>query len=257
MNGSAMWINEYTTFLPSNVYGDEIRSFAQDSDGNIYVTGRHYGDNYGTPTYTNCDILTLKLSPEGEIIWENRYQYGITNCDIGNDIVLKNGYLYIAGESQRLGISTDFDYTTLKINATTGTTEHVYRYNGLANGHDALWSVCVLDNGDYAVTGLSYINSKYNWTTQFITENALLVQNNQQSKIEISPNPIASGNILSVNGGQYFKYKLLSITGQIVQSGDFNSANNQQIMIDAVTSGMYLLQLENDKEITLKKLIVK
>lgn len=257
LNGAAIWIGEYPSFIPSNVYADEIKSVIQDNDGNIYVTGRHYGHNYGTPNYTNGDILTLKYSPNGDLIWENRYQYGINNCDVGNFITLKNGYLYVGGESQRLGVSTDYDYVTLKINATTGVTNQVYRYNGNENGNDSVSSICVLDNGNYAITGLSYINSKYNWTTQFFADTLSVENNGSMDNFEISPNPISVGEFITIKGSQYFKYKLISSIGQIVQSGKVNSIENQKIQIENIKPGIYLLKLENETSVTTRKLIVK
>ncbi|MBK8875713.1 MAG: hypothetical protein IPN13_18095 [Bacteroidetes bacterium] len=51
--------------------------------------------NYGTPSYTNADILTLKYNSNGNLIWQSRYEYGINNADIGNVIILKNGQIYV------------------------------------------------------------------------------------------------------------------------------------------------------------------
>lgn len=257
LNGAATWIGEYPSFIPSNVHADEIKSVVQDNDGNIYVTGRHYGHNYGTTTYTNADLLTLKYSPDGNLIWENRYQYGINNADIGNSITLKNGYLYIGGNSQRLGISTDYDYVTLKINATTGITNQVYRYNGSENGNDSVSSICVLDNGNYAITGLSYMNSKYNWTTQFFADSLSVESNESIENFEIRPNPVSVGESIMIKGNQYSRYKLISSIGQIVQSGNMNSNENQKIQIESVKTGIYLLILENETSVTTKKLIIK
>lgn len=256
MNGASIWLGEYSTFLPSNVHADEIKSVIQDSEGNIYVTGRHYGHNYNGPTYTNSDILTLKYSPNGNLIWENRYQYGINNADIGNFITLKNGYLYVGGQSQRLGISTDYDFVTLKINATTGTTSQVYRYNGLENRDDSVSSICVLDNGNYAITGLSYINAKYNWTTQFFTD-PLSTQNNQFVHVKISPNPVSASEFITIQGHSFFEYKLISSVGQIVQSGKINQLESQKIFIENIKAGIYFLQLKNGTDETIKKLIIQ
>lgn len=256
-NGASFFLREYPTFLTNNVVGDQIESVTEDSDGNIYLTGRHYGHNYGTPSYTNGDILTLKYSPNGTLLWENRYQYGINNGDFGNCITLKNGYLYVGGESQRQGQFTDNDYITLKINAATGQTSQVYRYNGLESGNDSVSSICVLDNGNYAITGLSFSNSKYNWTTQFFTDSNLSIESNtNRNAITIAPNPISIGNFLTITGLRYSRYKMLSSMGQIVQSGTLNLESNQKILMEKVKPGVYMLQLENETEKTVKKVII-
>jgi hypothetical protein len=255
LNGSSLFLREYNTFLPSNVNADEIIGMTQDSDGNIYVTGRHYGHNYGTPAYTNGDILTLKYSPTGSLIWENRYQYGGNNCDIGHTISLKNGKIYVGGYSERFGVQTGYDYVTLKIDAVTGATDQVYRYNGPANGDDAVYAMCVLDNDDYALTGLSYNGSAYDWTTQFFSSGLSVVKNIKKDT-EISPNPVAAGSFLTINGSLYDSYTLSSSLGQVVQSGKL-LGDSPKIRIANIQTGMYILQLESKTATTCKKVIIE
>ena len=255
LDGASFWVREYGTFLPSNNIADEMRSVTQDTDGNIYITGRHYGHNIDTPSFTNADILTLKYNSSGTLIWQNRYQYGVNNADIGNFITLKNGYIYVGGESERAGVPSDYDYVFLKINASTGATDHVYRYNAPSNGDDSISSICVLDNGDFALTGLSYINSQYDWTTQFFSDHLSVQDNEIKDNSEISPNPVSAGSVLNI-GGKFDDYKLFSPIGQIVQSGNLNT-DNQKILVGNIAAGIYLLRLENETGKTIKKVIVK
>ena len=258
LSGSLIWTQQFGTNLPSNVSGDEMKATIQDSAGNIYITGRHYGLNYGTPSYTNADILTLKYNSNGSLIWQNRYEYGVNNADIGNTIILKNGQVYVGGNSERLGVGTGYDYVILKIDSASGLSTGVYRYDGLANGDDAVSSLYVFDNGNVALTGLSYINSQYDWTTQLLSDVVLSVHNfTAENNFQVYPNPTARGEVLTIVGNGIKSYSIISAVGQIVQQGTLETNNSHSMQIDNVTTGMYLLYLKTDNGIMTRKLIVK
>jgi len=256
--GVVIWTHEYGTNLPSNVSGDEIRATLQDSVGNILITGKHYGKNYGYPNYTNADILTIKYDSNGNLIWQNRYEYGGNNADIGNTIVLKNGQIYVGGQSQRLGQGTDYDYVVLKIDFATGISTGVYRYDGPASGNDAVSSLYVFDNGNIALTGLSYTNSQYDWTTQLLSDVVLSIQNiSSQNNFRVYPNPAIAGQILNIKGEGIKSYSIISSTGKIVQQGKLEAYDFHSIQLENLMTGMYLLYLQTDKEIKISKIIVK
>ena len=167
--GNLVWAHDYGTNLPSNVSGDEIRAMVQDEEGNIYVTGRHFGMNYGMPNHTNNDILTLKYSPNGQLLWENRYEFGGNNADIGNALFVRNGNVYVGGKSQSLGVGHSYDYIVLKLDAATGEMTGCYRHDR-DERDDAISSVYVFDDGRVAVTGRSEAQSEYVWTTQLFND---------------------------------------------------------------------------------------
>ncbi|MCR9172904.1 MAG: hypothetical protein NXI10_10445 [bacterium] len=168
LNGNVIWSEYYGTNLPSNVSGDEIIAVLQDSTGSIYATGRHYGDQYGTSFYSNADILTIKYDSSGTIVWENRFEYEGNNADIGSSLAIRFGKVYVGGRIQRNGVGSDYNYGVLEMDATDGVLSGGYMYNGPLDGDDVVSSICIIDNGDIAITGLSSINQHYDWTTQLI-----------------------------------------------------------------------------------------
>ncbi len=258
LSGTLLWTQLYGTNLPSNISGDEMKAIIQDSSGNIYITGRHYGLNYGTPSYTNADILTLKYNNNGNLIWQNRYKYGVDNADIGNTIKLKNGQIYIGGTSQRLGVATDYDYLVLKIDSATGLSTGIYRYDGLASGNDIVSSLYVFDNGNVALTGSSYINSKYDWTTQLLSDVVLSVQNiSLENNFQVYPNPTAGGEILTIVGNNIKSYSVISAIGQVVQQGTLETNDINTIQLDNINAGIYLLHVKTNQEIMTRKIIVR
>ena len=252
LNGALIWSQQYATNLPSSTTGDEAIATIQDSLGNIFITGRHYGLNYGSPSYTNADILTLKYDNGGNLIWQNRYEYGINNADIGNTLILKNGQVYVGGNSQRLGVETDYDYVVLKIDATTGLSTGVYRYNGLANGDDAVTSLCVFDNGSLALTGLSYMNTEFGWITQYLKDVTLSVQAvDEESTLRIFPNPANETLTISLpENASTTDCIIFDNAGKEVKRFTISGGDNQ-VDITELESGIYILQIGDQiKKIT-------
>ncbi len=45
--GNFQWTYHKDTNLPSNVHADELTDCTFDAEGNVYVTGRYYGEHYG------------------------------------------------------------------------------------------------------------------------------------------------------------------------------------------------------------------
>jgi hypothetical protein len=232
----------------------EIRQVIQDSEGNIYVTGRYFG----TQPDTNNDILTTKYDSTGNVIWQNIYKYGAQNADIGNTLMLKNGYVYVGGKSEREGISSDYDYILLQLNAESGSLNGLYRYNGAENGNDEISSIYVFDNDNVAITGLSYLNSGYNQTTQLLSGVPLGAQEvTYGQNITVWPNPAENGNLLTLKGTDLKHYKIFSTTGQIVFEDNFDTSEIYSIPTAGLSSGMYFLTVESENGRHTQKILIQ
>ena len=109
-----------------------------------------------------------------------------------------------------------------------------------------------------ALTGLSYINSQYDWTTQLLPDVVLSVQNiDKENSFHVYPNPTTSGEVLTIVGNSIKSYSIISATGQIVQQGTLEKNEYNSIYLNNVSTGMYLLYLKTDNGIMTRKLIVK
>jgi hypothetical protein len=94
--------------------GSEYDAFAKvqpTSDGNIIVTG------YTIPDNGRSDILTVKLDPDGNTLWEKTY--GGSDWEISQDIIEHNNGYLIVGSTNSTDISNienkgDFDFLFLK-----------------------------------------------------------------------------------------------------------------------------------------------
>lgn len=77
-----------------------------------------------------------------------------------------------------------------------------------------------------------------------------------ENELKLYPNP-TSNNIIIIDDkklSEIFEYKVIDLTGRIVKSG--SSKFNEQISIESLTSGNYIIEIEieNDQKLT-KKLI--
>lgn len=247
-DGKQIW----TSHFENSGGSDEIKSILKENNGNVIVTGRQYGTN------TNADILTLKYDNEGNLIWENRFEYNGDNADIANSLCLKNGFVYVGGQSQRLGKGTDYDYVVLKLDTINGTNEGTYRFNNTSDGDDAVSSICVFDDGKVALTGLSKSNSSFNWTTQLLSDVITSInQISKNSEIFIYPNPIEKNGFINVLNSDFESFTIVDINGRIVSSGLLNKSIGNKISTMNFKQGIYFLTLKNELNSITNKLIVE
>ncbi len=119
------------------------------TDGSSYVTGRSPGS-----TAANDDIWTIKISPAGSTVWNNRYIGPGNGDDIGNHIAIDNiGNVYVSGFS--VGLGTFDDYVLLKYSTSGGSPLTEKRYNGPGNGNDRSFESALDANGCVYLTGYS------------------------------------------------------------------------------------------------------
>lgn len=106
------WVATYNG--PGNAW-DQVKKIAVDAAGNVYVTGTSGGStsDYLDP---NNDIVTIKYNPDGEKLWEARYN----NPDLADGAVGitvdQSGNVYVTGYGSR-GPNGWFQYVTLKYNS--------------------------------------------------------------------------------------------------------------------------------------------
>lgn len=116
----------------------------------------------------------------------------------------------------------------------------------------------------FTFNGTTWVSSSIDWlgnimpTLQEIDNNGQLLNINEfinNSKITIYPNP--TNNFITIQNKQTntienFEYKIIDFTGRIVRSG--NSKFNNQINVESLESGNYIIQIEteNGKKLTEK-----
>lgn len=237
--GNIMWSDSVATNLPYYVTGDDLTAIAVDSLENVYVTGRHYGD-YGGPIYTNADILTVKYSATGNLIWSRRYEYLSNNAaDIGNAIFVdENLNVFVAGQSQSTVAGEDYDYVVLKYDV-SGNLSGTIRYNDDTNGDDVITSVLVRGGSIY-VTGLTCSSiCETNTTTQkYRYLSGLGFEQVNESQFVVYPNPVTDHLLIKNPSGQVNQYSIITIDGKYVKTV---AASNNPVDVTDLAPGVYLI----------------
>jgi uncharacterized delta-60 repeat protein len=87
---SQEWIRHYERGLSGN--SDKAGQMVLDGNGNVYITGKSYSSQ------NSYDLITLKYSPSGALLWSKIYDTGLeeegVSITIGNDPV----NIYVTGE---------------------------------------------------------------------------------------------------------------------------------------------------------------
>ena len=107
-NGDTAWVRRYNG--PGNTY-DRARAIAVDGSGNVYVTGYSVGSRYRVDDYA-----TIKYDPDGNQLWEKRYNGPGNGYDGAYAIAVDgSGNVYVTGYSaQVVWPNPNYDYATIK-----------------------------------------------------------------------------------------------------------------------------------------------
>jgi hypothetical protein len=240
-NGQIAWIDTIPTFLPSNVFGDEVKAIAVDSLQNVYITGRHNGTDYFGPTYTNADMLTVKYDVNGNLLWSRRYVYlGNNAADIANDIVVdKYLNVYVAGQSEPLVAGTPYDYFVIKYDA-EGNEKGSIRYHEPGSQNNAITSILVRDSTDIFVSGVtitdanssSTITQRYNslsWT-------GIPADIQKVSQYTVYPNPTSGA--ITIDAPSFEKAELIDCFGRVVLT-----SVSRKLDLAGYAAGVYCLRI--------------
>ncbi|HJW28578.1 MAG TPA: SBBP repeat-containing protein, partial [Saprospiraceae bacterium] len=135
-NGNLLWEQRYNG--PGNYY-DYAYALALDKQGNVYVTGASWGNG------TGYDYTTLKYDPNGNLLWEQRYNGPSNDYDYARALAIDaRSNIYVTGYSP--GNGTKSDYVTLKYDS-NGNLLWEQRYNGLGNDEDVANAIAVDKQG--------------------------------------------------------------------------------------------------------------
>jgi len=138
---------DWVTFYDSALF-DDFKDMAVDEAGNIYLTGtRGIG-----PTGPETDLVTVKISPDGSILWARILDGPASGQDEARAIALDGvGGVYVVGRSVPSGFNAD--YVTIRYDTEDGTELWARFYDGPANSVDEANAV-VADTSGVFVTGV-------------------------------------------------------------------------------------------------------
>jgi hypothetical protein len=158
-SGTVQWA---AIFNGSGNSNDIANAIAIDTAGNIYVTGKSYGNG------TFYDYTTIKYDSAGTEIWVARYNGLVNGSDNASAIAVdKSGNIYVTGWC--FGNNSETYYATLKYDSNGNEQWAVLNYVPLRSGDEAS-SIALDDFGNIYVTveiielglGYNYATIKYN-----------------------------------------------------------------------------------------------
>ncbi|MEI6948949.1 SBBP repeat-containing protein [Paraflavisolibacter sp. H34] len=184
--GRLLWRKRYNGPANGN---DQGTSITTDTRGNVYVAGISDGG-------ANADILTLKYSPGGTLLWAARYNGPANHHDYAYAIGLDApGNVYVAGESRPDNFTSDF--ATLKYDA-GGALLWAALYDGPGADVDRANALAVDARGNVYVTGISEgVSSASDYATlKYSPEGGLL----WRARYNGTANSFDHANALAVDG---------------------------------------------------------
>jgi len=131
-------------------------NISPDQSGNFFVTGQSWNN-----TGWNWDILTIKFKPNGETIWQKKYNGGDADGGFGIAVDQNSGSVYVSGTSSR-GVNSD-DIILIKYD-TNGNTVWISTYNAGVKDHG--YSVALDKDGNVYICG--YVLNGTNMTYDYI-----------------------------------------------------------------------------------------
>jgi len=134
-DGNTLW-----TLVHDFGYGDVCRSVRQTDDGGYVVAGE--------TGLTGRDVLLLKLSPSGDVLWEQSYDIGHLGSDVGSEVepTSDGGYI-LCGTTEPPGPGSPFPWL-MKTDSTGNLRWRVAYPEGLE-----AYAVEETDDGGFVVAG--------------------------------------------------------------------------------------------------------
>ncbi|MFM2208207.1 MAG: hypothetical protein RL213_2182 [Bacteroidota bacterium] len=143
-----VWTRQYNYVFNQS---DRAVAVALDASGNVYVTGR--SDQDLNDTIDNNDVVTLKYSPAGALLWTQRFNGASNGRDEPSDLAIDaSGNVLVCGRTQA-GLYDDA--FVIKYDGTTGVPvwSGPAVYSGSAGLDDRAYAMDLDANGNAFVAG--------------------------------------------------------------------------------------------------------
>lgn len=242
-SGQLIWSKKYNG---TSNQDDFVRDIEIDSLNNIYVCGSSIN------TGSQNDIVVLKYSPLGDLIWSRNFNGVFNGNDYPSDMTMDHeGNIYITGYSEISQFNEDC--VTMKYDSTgllawsqiySGQGGQQDRGNKIIIGHDQ--NIVITGTCFQQLTGFDFLTIKYDgtgnvlWTKTFNDEPDFSIDNGISLSKDANNNIFVTG---SCANSITFKSNIVTLkydpSGQLLWARKFNGlGNDDDFPVDIVIDGL-------------------
>ncbi|MBI2968316.1 MAG: hypothetical protein HYY40_10975 [Bacteroidetes bacterium] len=207
---------------------DRAAKIAADEQDNVYVCG-------STVTASgNDDFITIKIDPQGNILWISTYDNG--GNDNGMALAVTAAGVVVAGDSE--GDTTGSDIALVQYDA-SGTQQWISRYDG-SGGDDNVAAVAVDGAGNIFISGMAeflsthmdYVTLKYDASGNELWMNFFNGADNGYDRatalaLDTAGNPVVTGySFTATSGMNMVTIKYDASSGATLWVSEYNGPAN-------------------------------
>jgi hypothetical protein len=259
INANLTWQYQKANVLPDSVPSDRINDYLIDQDGNIYLTGLYFIEE------EKENVFTVKLSPQGETIWENNYNYNAQSKDIGESLALfENQNLLVIGRTNGTP-PTNYSEFLLAFDQNGEEIWQQFSDNMISPFSRIFHQCAVTDKFIYTLSFQEIDNTLFDQNLCKYTHDYTInldtdpdsLDTAQSTTISIYPNPpIDQITIEGTEVEVIDQIQLSNMNGQAVLS--VQNVKNKTIQLpESISNGLYFLDIKIADKIVRKKIIIQ
>jgi hypothetical protein len=250
-NGNQEWAQSYP-------YADDYSFISQLPTGGYIITARK------TTSTDGSQLCVIKTNDTGAVIWQNLYGTSVDDdYSYSKPIILNDGSIVIGGDFDPIA-SGAAGAVVLKIDS-SGNQKWIRHYTWSSVTND-LYDIKPTIDGGFVFAGATYNTTQDSWVVKLDSlgcdvagcDGVGFQELQLETSLNVFPNP-SDGNFI-IEWPQSIKPEKISIfdeTGSLVYSVTPDHGTAQLEINPGLSSGIYLVQLQEANRLITKKLIVR
>lgn len=237
-----------TTFSFGTGYSDSVLDIALQTDGKIVAGGNFFSYSSSLNTYK---VNRIESNGNDDAFGLNGFPFNnsTTNNFVRSLAIQNDGKVIVGGQFTQYNNIANINIVRLN-NDATGSRDNTFL---TGNGFNSdVKKIVIQPDGKILVGGYftNFNGTTYNRIIRLNGTPVLSTENFESVKINIYPNPVK--DFLNIQNNQKYDFEIYNMLGKLVLKGD-NIEN--QINVNTLTKGIYILRLKNDDKIFNQKFI--
>lgn len=237
-----------TTFSYGTGYSGRVSDIALQTDGKIVAGGDFFSYSSSVNTYK---VNRIESNGNDDAFGLNGFPFNnsTTNNFVRSLAIQNDGKVIVGGQFTQYNNIPNINIVRLN-NDSTGSRDNTFL---TGNGFNSdVKKIVIQPDGKILVGGYftDFNGTTYNRIIRLNGTTVLSTENFESLKINIYPNPVK--DILNIQNSQKYDFEIYNMLGKLVLKGD-NIEN--QINVNTLAKGIYILKLINDEKIFNQKFI--